>query len=44
MPHALNEPDRHLPGEAGVWVFILGDLLMFAALFLARRAFRLGAG
>ncbi|MGE3971838.1 MAG: hypothetical protein AB7E78_10830 [Porticoccaceae bacterium] len=23
----------HLPGEAGVWVFIVGDMLMFALLF-----------
>ncbi|MDA0821066.1 MAG: cytochrome c oxidase subunit 3 family protein [Proteobacteria bacterium] len=23
----------HLPGETGVWVFILGDMLMFALLF-----------
>jgi nitric oxide reductase NorE protein len=27
----LREP--HLPGEAGVWVFILGDMLIFALLF-----------
>jgi len=24
----------HLPGETGVWVFILGDMLMFAAFFV----------
>ena len=24
----------HLPGETGVWVFILGDMLVFAALFI----------
>lgn len=24
----------HLPGELGVWVFILGDMLMFAAFFV----------
>ncbi|MBI2799259.1 MAG: cytochrome c oxidase subunit 3 family protein [Gammaproteobacteria bacterium] len=24
----------HLPGEPGVWVFILGDMLMFAAFFV----------
>jgi nitric oxide reductase NorE protein len=26
--------ERHLPGEAGVWVFILGDMLIFAVFFL----------
>ncbi len=25
----------HLPGEAGIWVFILSDLMLFSALFLA---------
>jgi heme/copper-type cytochrome/quinol oxidase subunit 3 len=30
-PSSLEEP--HLPGETGVWVFILGDMLMFALLF-----------
>lgn len=25
---------RHLPGEAGVWVFIVGDMLVFGLLFL----------
>ncbi len=24
----------HLPGEAGIWVFILGDMLIFASLFI----------
>jgi nitric oxide reductase NorE protein len=24
----------HLPGEVGVWVFILGDMLMFAMFFI----------
>jgi nitric oxide reductase NorE protein len=34
-------PARHLPGEAGIWVLILGDLLVFAvffATFLVHRA------
>lgn len=26
-------PEHHLPGEAGVWVLILGDMLMFAIFF-----------
>ncbi len=25
---------RHLPGEAGLWVFILGDMLMFGVFFV----------
>jgi len=40
MLHALNERARHLPGEAGVWVFILGDLLIFAALFITFAYYR----
>ena len=24
---------RHIPGEGGIWVFILGDMVMFAAFF-----------
>jgi len=27
------ERTRHIPGEAGTWVFILGDMMLFAALF-----------
>ena len=27
----------HLPGEAGVWAFIIGDMLIFALLFLDNR-------
>lgn len=30
----MTEPGtRHLPGEVGVWVFILGDLVVFTLLF-----------
>lgn len=25
--------ERHLPGEQGIWLFVLGDLVMFTALF-----------
>ena len=35
-PRALPtqpSPAPHLPGESGVWLFILGDLLMFALFF-----------
>lgn len=30
-----TEQKKHIPGEAGVWVFIFGDLSIFAACFLA---------
>lgn len=30
----------HLPGETGVWVFILGDMLMFAAFFIVFMYYR----
>jgi nitric oxide reductase NorE protein len=29
----MPAPTTHLPGEAGVWVFILGDLFLFALFF-----------
>lgn len=44
-PHAAGPPDRddarepsrwttgHVPGEAGLWVFILGDMLVFGLFF-----------
>jgi nitric oxide reductase NorE protein len=33
---------RHLPGEEGVWVFIFGDLLVFAAFFITYAVERMG--
>lgn len=30
---AHTSTGRHVPGEAAVWVFILGDMLMFSAFF-----------
>src|SRR5690606_21603109 len=30
---AKNAGEKHLPGEAGVWVFILGDMLVFSLFF-----------
>lgn len=27
--------ETHIPGEAGVWVFIIGDMLVFAAFFVS---------
>jgi len=32
---AVATQERHLPGEAGVWVVILGELTLFAAFFSA---------
>lgn len=32
-PQATKE--EHVPGEAGVWVFIIGDMLVFAAFFVS---------
>lgn len=29
----LPAAEPHLPGEAGVWIFIIGDMLMFSLLF-----------
>lgn len=33
VPPAASAPARHLPGEVGIWVFILGDMLVFGLLF-----------
>ena len=33
---------RKIPGEAGIWVFIFGDLLLFAYLFLLYLYYRTG--
>jgi len=30
-----NKSELHLPGEVGIWVFIFGDMLMFAAFFIS---------
>jgi heme/copper-type cytochrome/quinol oxidase subunit 3 len=27
---------RHIPGEAGIWIFILGDMLVFAVFVFYR--------
>ncbi|MDB5977703.1 MAG: cytochrome oxidase subunit [Nevskia sp.] len=32
MP-AFHRPANHLPGEAGLWIFVLGDMTIFALLF-----------
>ncbi|WP_343287299.1 cytochrome c oxidase subunit 3 [Gordonia sp. SID5947] len=28
-------PERHVPGEQGLWVFLLGDMVIFAVMFVA---------
>lgn len=33
--------ERHLPGEAGIWIFILGDLLIFGLFFLVFMTYRI---
>jgi nitric oxide reductase NorE protein len=42
----VDHPTGHTPGEAGLWVFILGDMTLFGAIFVVfisqRRADRAG--
>lgn len=35
-----QRPAAHLPGEPGMWFFIIGDLLIFAVYFLAYMIYR----
>jgi nitric oxide reductase NorE protein len=37
---APGKPAKHVPGEEGVWVFICGDLLVFAIFFLTFLTYR----
>jgi len=32
-PETAPAPAKHIPGEAGAWIFILGDMCVFAVLF-----------
>ena len=34
-PRLPNERPGHIPGEAGLWIFLLGDMTLFAAILLA---------
>jgi nitric oxide reductase NorE protein len=36
----VARPVRHLPGEAGTWVFILGDMTVFAVFFCTYLSYR----
>lgn len=42
MPLPADEPRSHVPGEEGIWVFIFGDMLVFAAFFLTYLFYRGG--
>jgi nitric oxide reductase NorE protein len=33
MTATRARPEPHVPGEAGIWIFILGDMLVFALFF-----------
>ena len=37
---APAETGRHVPGEVGVWVFILGEMVVFATLFVTYLSYR----
>ncbi|UCV23673.1 cytochrome c oxidase subunit 3 family protein [Ferribacterium limneticum] len=32
--HTTCTNDRHVPGEAGIWVFIFGDMMVFSLFFI----------
>ncbi|MUL65935.1 cytochrome C oxidase subunit III [Mycobacterium sp. CBMA 234] len=36
----LRQRPRHTPGEAGVWIFILGDMSIFSAFFVTYLVYR----
>jgi nitric oxide reductase NorE protein len=40
VPHEKVRPPRHLPGEEGIWVLILGDLLVFSIFFATYLVYR----
>ena len=33
-PDARPESGRHLPGELGIWIFIIGDMMVFGLFFM----------
>jgi nitric oxide reductase NorE protein len=35
QPRAPKERAGHIPGEAGLWIFLLGDMTLFAAIMMA---------
>jgi nitric oxide reductase NorE protein len=36
----IRKPDAHLPGDASMWVFVLGDLVIFGAYFVIFMVYR----
>ena len=38
--HDQGRPEKRVPGEIGVWVFILGDMLIFALFFFVYMFYR----
>ncbi len=30
---AMNRPERHIPGEPGIWILLFGDMMVFTILF-----------
>lgn len=43
MTTAVARPRPHIPGEPGIWMFIVGDMLMFSLLFIIYMYYRSGA-
>lgn len=39
---SAGAPARHIPGEAGIWVVIFGDMLVFGLMFLTFMYYRRG--
>ena len=35
-----GKPERHLPGEAGIWLFIFGDMMVFSLFFVTFMYYR----
>lgn len=40
LARSTPTPSTHLPGEAGIWVFILGDMMLFGTLFVTFMFYR----
>ena len=37
---ASQAQGKHLPGEAGIWIFVLGDMLLFSSFFVTYLIYR----
>ena len=40
-PRLPNERPGHIPGEAGLWIFLLGDMTLFASIANLVREFNI---